>query len=375
MNCPGLSAQVSLWEQLRPLSSCNLTIIEMNRTFLVFYLVFMFTTRSAKSQTLFVDAIKGNDDAKGTVTEPLRSLERSVAITNTFAGDKPVTIKLAPGLYLLTQQVIVSSFKKQTDTVKYTIEAMVMPDDTAWSPAKMPVIQLVSANNKDYGHFNHCVGFQIERNNVSLRGLKILGNTCPDVQYYYPVERHNQDLKSLEISQCYFIGEKNSSPIQGCVFAQGSGIHVDHCVFYGCKNAILVFVKIEDFSLTNSIIYGAYEGAVWYGYGASADLPFTFQNNIISNSDYFFVGYKGVHASYVFNNSLVANNTHYMGFNGDSIIPDTLNKPMENNIRKFGTVILNEVTSHGMPKNYLNISETSAGNDIPAGIFKKQKHE
>jgi len=347
----------------------------MNRTFLVYFLVFTLIAEYAQSQTLFVDAVKGNDEAKGTAAEPFRSLEKAVSAANVFSGDEPVKIKLAPGLYLLIHQIIISPFKKQTDTVKYSIEAMIMPDDDAWSPAKMPVIQSVSANNKDYGHFNHCVGFQIERNNVSLRGLKFLGNATPGVEYYYPVERHNPDLKDLEISQCYFIGEKNSSPIQGCVFTQGSGIHIDHCIFYGCKNAVLVFLKINDFSLTNSIIYGAYEGAFWYGYGESANLPFTFRDNIISNSNYFFVGYKGVHTNYVFNNSLIANNTHYMAFNGDSISPDTLNRPIEKNIRKSGTVTLNEVTANGIPKNYLNLSDSSAGKDISAGIFKKDHHD
>lgn len=346
----------------------------MNRLFPFTFLVFMIIAGHAKSQTLFVDAVKGKDSAKGTMTEPLHSLEKAVAIAGEFTGNEPVTIKLAPGLYLLNRQVIISPFKNQPDTAKYTIEAMIMPDDSAWSPVKMPVIQSVSSNNKDYGHFNHCVGFQVDRNNVSLKGLKILGNSSPDVEYYYPVERHNPELNNLEISQCYFIGEKNSSPIQGCIFAQGSGIHIDHCVFYGCKNAILVFIKIKDFSLTHSIIYGAYEGAVWCGYGDSADLPFTFRDNVVSNSNYFFVGYKGIHTNYVFSNSLISNNSHYMGFNGDNISPDNVNKPTEQNVIKSGTVILNEVTANGVPKNYLNLPVPSAGN-IQAGIFKKQYHE
>lgn len=347
----------------------------MNRTFLVSFLAVVLIAGSARSQILFVDAVKGNDDAKGTIAEPLRSLERAVTITNTFTADKPVTIKLASGLYLLNQQIVISLSKEPNDTAKYTIEAMMMPDDDAWSPAKMPVIQSVSANNKDYGHFNHCIGFQIERNNVSLKGLKFLGNASPDVEYYYPIERHNPELKDLEISQCYFIGEKNSSPIQGAVFTQGSGIHVDHCIFYGCKNAILVFLGLKNFSLTHSIIYGAYEGAVWYGYDAAADSPFIFNDNIISNSNYAFIGYKGVHPNYVFSHSLIANNTCYMGFNGNTISPDNINKPTENNLTKLGAVILNEITAGGTPKNYLNLSPLSAGKDISAGIFKNQHHE
>jgi len=375
MNCPSLNTDISLCKAIKTFGSDNLTIKKMNRLFLFPFLAFMLIVGYAKSQTLFVDALKGNDSAMGTMTEPLHSLERAVVIAGTFTGNEPVTIKMAPGLYLLTRQVIIPSSENHKDTAKYTIEAMIMPDDNAWSPVKMPVIQSVSCNNKDYGHFNHCVGFQVERNNVSLKGLKFLGNASPDVEYYYPIERHNPELKNLEISQCYFIGEKNSSPIQGCVFTQGSGIHINHCVFFGCKNAILVFLKIKDFSLTNSIIYGAYEGALWYGYGESADLPFTFRDNVISNNNYFFVGYKGVHTNYVFSNSLISNNSHYMGFNGDNISPDNINKPTEQNIIKSGTVILDEVTANGVPKNYLNLSVSSASNDIPAGIFKNQPHE
>lgn len=247
-----------------------------------------------------------------------------------------------------------------------------MPEDTNWLPGKMPVIQVTADSNRA-GKLQHAsIAIEIERNDVSIKGIKFLGNPNPSSEYFYAIERKDKTLKNLEISQCYFIGEKNSAAIQGAIFAQGESIHINHCIFYNCKNAVLSFLNVKDFSLTHSIIYGAYEAAFWFGYGEDAGLPFIFRNNIIANSNYAIVGYKGIRHNYVFSNSVFADNKYYLGFNGDVIEPDTLNKPTENNIQKTGKVILNEVTAEGIPKNYLNPSSISAGKDLKAGIFYKE---
>jgi len=320
------------------------------------------------AQSLFVDPLRGKANAPGSRELPLASLEEAVALANQFRGSEPVKIELAPGLYVLDKQVLIDSIPGG-GTAPYIIEALVMPDDSGWRPEKMPVIQSVSANNKDYGKFDHCIGIQVERSHVQLRGLKFTGNSNPSVDYYYPIERHRPDLSGLDISQCYFIGDRNMSPIQGAVFAQGPEIHIDHSIFYGCKNAVLVFLGIDHFSLTHSIIYGAYEGAFWFGYGASADLPFTFSDNIVTNGNYFFVGYKGVHPTYTFRHSLISGNAHYLGFNGDSLQVDRQNRPRELDIRKTGRVLLSEITAMGVPGDYLNLAPGSAGRDLDAGIF------
>jgi hypothetical protein len=64
-----------------------------------------------------------------------------------------------------------------------------MPDDKEWTPAKMPVIQSVSANNSA-DQFPHAVGVLVGGNNVTIRGLKFLGNPNPTVKYYK--SRHGQ---------------------------------------------------------------------------------------------------------------------------------------------------------------------------------------
>lgn len=328
--------------------------------------------QSFLAQVLYVDAARGSDKAEGTSGTPVASLNRAVELAKEIAGNKQVTIKITPGLYLLTKQIKIES-KNDADTALYTIEALYMPDDSSWQPASMPVIQSVSANNvKTY--FDHCAGFEILRNNVRIRGLKFVGNANPAVLYYYPIERDSAGLKNIQVSQCMFIAEKNSAPIQGAVYMEGgNSVHVNHCIFYQCKNAVLVFFAAKDFSLTNSIIYGAYESAIYYGYKNDLDSPFIFRGNIITNCNYFWLGSKNEdHPLFVFNNSLIANNTHFMGIYDGEGGPKPYKVKgthVEKNIQKSGEVILTEAEIERVPKNYLHPSAKSAGSNIKAGIF------
>ncbi|WPU91889.1 hypothetical protein SNE25_21465 [Mucilaginibacter sabulilitoris] len=346
----------------------------MNSVKYLTFVILLILSIPVSAQTLYVDISKGRDDAPGTLYAPLTSLEQAVSRANKFSGNEPITIRIAPGLYTITEPLLIHQESARPVATKYTFQAAVMPDDTGWTPSKMPVIQCVADSNRK-GNLKHAsIAFQIERNQVVIKGLKFIGNPNPASQYYYVVERRDSTLTGLEISQCYFIGEKNCAPMQGGVFAQGAGIHIDHCIFWGAKNAVLAFLGLADFSLTHSIIYGAYEGAVWYGYGQSSLMPFTFTDNIIADGNYFWVGYRGIHRNYKFSHSLISGNVAYMGFNEEEIVPDLLNKPIEKQVRKSGKVILNEITIKGQPKDYLNLSPTSAGRDIDAGIFKQGLH-
>jgi hypothetical protein len=300
----------------------------------------------------------------------LASLEKAIALASSFAGNEPVTIKVAPGLYVISHLMELRTARLLEDSMKYTIEATVMPDDPDWVPAKTPIMQSISGDNS-VTPFSHCAGFLVSRNNVSFKGLKFVGNTNPDVVYYYPITRENENLAGLEVSQCYFIGEKNSDPIQGAIWAHGAGIHVDHCIFYGCKNALLLFKSIKDFSVTNSIISGAYEAAVWFG---PFDSPFIFRNNIVTHCEYFWLRPENTEPAYSFNNSLIVDNDHYLGFyTSKGPVEATKNGHTETGIRKSGKVILSEVKTQGMPNDYLNLAPGSDGKDISAGIFKKIK--
>jgi hypothetical protein len=262
---------------------------------------------------------------------------------------------------------VLKPFKTKDDTARYTIEAAIMPDDTGWLPSKMPVIQSISPNNKNWAKFDHCTGFQVERNNTCFKGLKFVGNANPAVVYYYTIERHFPELKGMEVSQCIFVGNRNSAPIQGALFAQGSGIKVDHCIFYECKNALLLFLSVNGFSLTNSIIYGAYEGAVWFGKFSD----FVFRDNVIANSNCFWISMKDYTPHYTFTNSLITDNKIFMGLNNNGVIENEEKiVPVTKNIQRSGKVVLQVVDTDTIPRSYLNLSPASAGRDIPAGLFR-----
>lgn len=334
-------------------------------------LVFLYTFVQAQT-TLYVDVLKGNDSASGEKGSPLASLQKAVAIANQATG--AVTIKLGPGYYLLTDVVRIESLSG--DTARYTVEATVLPDDKDWNPGMMPVIGSISRDN-DKKYFDHCAGIMAERANVSIRGLKFIGNPNPAVYYYYPIIRDTLTLRNLDIAQCYFIGDRNGAVMQGAIYAEGPGIHVDHCVFYGCKNDVLVFFNLDDFSITHTILYGAYEGAVWYGF-TEPDKPYIFTNNIVTHCNYVWSSSKDIdHSSYVFSHSLITENDHYVGMqNGQGgVMP--LPKMLtfrETDIRKSGTVKLSEVTIDGFPPDWLNLTKDSDGRDLDAGIFMGKKN-
>ena len=140
---------------------------------------------------------------------------------------------------------------------------------------------------------------------VNLNSLEGFSKPNPNVEYYYPITRENEGLNGLEVSQCYFIGEGNSAPVQSAIWAHGGGIRVDHCIFYGCKNALVLIKSIRDFSMTHSIVSGAYEAAVWYGPYLS---PFVFRDNIVTGCNYFWVRPENTQPGYTFSHSLLTNN-------------------------------------------------------------------
>jgi len=362
---------------MKKLKIKNMGINDMKFAIILLFL-FVMNRCSLSAQTLYVDIHKGNDSASGAIASPLKSLQKAVAMAEGFSGEEPVTIKLAPGLYELTGRLDLQTKNNGNGIAKYTFEAAIMPDDSMWSPASMPVIQSLSGNNNQK-YFDHCSGIFADRANVCIQGVKFIGNPNPAVEYYYPVEKDTTGLNSLEILQCYFIGDRYGAPIQGALYVQGPGLRIDHCIFYCCKNVTLGFQNLRGFSITHSIIYGAYEAAIWYGEYTKnlPEPPFEFRNNVVAHCRYFWAATPGRnHAYYHFDHSLICENDNYVGMqNGKGgVMPLPLKeKYSETGVRKVGKVKLVEVRTEGFPWNYLNLASDSDGKDIGAGIFKKQK--
>jgi hypothetical protein len=345
---------------------------------IILIVIFLFGLQTAlHAQTLYVNSATGSDDAAGTPGHPLKSLDKAVLAAKEFSGTTHITIKIEPGIYVLTDKLKIESRPGQADTAMFSLEAAVMPDDTVWKQSSMPVIESVSGDNNN-NEFGHCTGFDIVRNNVSFKGLKFLGNANPGIWYYYPIERDSVKLKNVVVSQCYFIGEKDSAPIQGALYMDGGdGVHVDHCVFYGCKNAVLLFYSARNFSLTHSVIYGCYEAGVWYGVETEPAATFDFDSNIFSHCKYFWASAgDGDHPLYRFKHSLISGNTNYVGIHHDGRLSPLRGKDThtESSIRRAGEVILVHTIAEGTtPRNDLQLGPHSAGLDIDAGIFTLRK--
>jgi len=323
-------------------------------------------------QTLYVDAQKGKNNATGAINDPILTLEEAVAKTNSFTSSEPVTLKLGPGLYTLTHKLVIKTNSANKNQA-YTIEAIAMPDDKAWQPTAMPVIVSLSGNNSTY-EFPHCEGMLIAKNNVTIRGVKFMGNPNTQVHYYYPIRREDKAFDGLNVSQCFFIGEANSAPIQSALWTTGSGIHVDHCIFHNSKIAFVLGRNYKDFSLTHSIIDGAYNTAIWYGFDGTIP-KFIFKDNIVTNCYYLMVYpvEKG-QPDFTFSDSYFINNKNYVGNYPkaqDRFFAEPNKHIKEVNIKRTGKISFVGVADDGITKDNLNLAATSAGKSTGAGIFIK----
>lgn len=320
------------------------------------------------AQEFYVDAQKGNDSNKGVLNEPFQTIDKAVQVANELTGQGSISIKLMPGLYVLKDKISLNPVRVFQDTTRFCIEAYVMPGDSVWTPEKMPVVQSISRNNSNT-QFPHATGFLFSSNNITVKGIKFIGNPNPDVTYYYPITRENPSLKGMEVSQCYFIAERNSTAIQGGVWAQGQGITITHCVFTQCRNAILLFRNINVCRITNNIIYDADESAFWIG---ENNKDFEFSNNVISRCQFFWTNSSGSAQTYPLSNSVITENKHYLGKwdNGKhEVVEMKENTFVEKNIVKKGEVTLINRTSEKFPRRYLHLTPESIGYNLQAGLF------
>ena len=329
---------------------------------------------TAHSQTYFVHAGEGNDSNPGTAEMPFRSIGHAVALANGQTGAGPLTVKLLPGTFVLQDKVVINPVRIVTDSTRYTIEAAMLPDHPEWTPEQMPVILSVSPNNSET-QFPHSTGFLVASAHVRFRGLKFLGNPNPSVPFYYPITKENPGLSDLEVTQCMFVGDKEAGKIQGGIWAHGPRNTVSHCVFYECRNAVLFFMNVDGFAIENSIVYGSYESAFWFG---PKDPEFTFTNNIIAHNANVIVGPPDLDYRSALTNSVITGNDGYIGQwsqEEQKVVPTANPRITERNLIRKGTVTLHENMDMMLPKSHLHLNRESVGKDLDAGIFTGKQAE
>ena len=272
---------------------------------------------SAQINDLFIDANKGNDQNVGSNEQPLKSLYEAATRLNKANGSGAITIYLSDGIYGLDATVtfhpINWHFSKDQ---RLTIRAAVLPDDPEWNPGKMPVIVSIMAldfkpNGRQDPLGGTSYGIQIETSYVTIQGLRILGTPVHErpqegmVRRNYPIVREGRNLDDLRITQCLFVGDKVAIPNHLAILASGQGIVVDHCVFYHCKDAIVFWFSdrpAEHCEVHHNLFIGNYGAAVW-SWSAAED--FKFYNNVVTNTNIFWVLNRDEKVSFSLSNSLV----------------------------------------------------------------------
>lgn len=340
----------------------------MKNNFRLTALIFLLTA-AVHAQTIYVDAINGNDKNTGAKDAPFKSIIAAVDTANKLSANEAITVILKSGTYVLEDRVDVNPLAVFDVEKRFTITAEILPGDKDWELAKMPVVLSTSGYNSKF-IFEHAAGFLINTSHVSIKGIKFLGNPNPSVGYYYPITKPNKMYTDLEVSQCVFVGDKEAGKIQGAVWIQGKNNKVEHSVFYGCRNAILFFDDVAGMQITNNIIAKSYESAFWF---PQEDVDVTFKNNILLDNEYVVVK-PDMNFSSVWENSLLLNNANFAGKwsrEEQKILELKKSGIPEKNITRKGNaaLILNEET---LPENdHLQLKEGSAGAELKAGLFKE----
>jgi hypothetical protein len=351
---------------------------ERRRFFLTVLAVAVLAT-GAIAETVYVDARGGSDENPGTKDKPARTIGRVAELVNSSTGHGPTIIKIAPGIYNLTESVEFIGTGQYTEKERLVIEAIELPDDPQWKPALMPVIFSTEDPRKQgsLGGLTATYGIKIGTSHVTIRGLKFLGNPLLR-NWHNCISRIGDNLDDLLVTQCMFIGDRDVIDIYAAVLATGDGFVVDHCIFRNC-HACTVFwdgpqgIAGKDCSMRYCIVDGAYISGVWTCQTAE---DFEFHHNIITRSDYFWIRKRIDNPrKYQVYDCVVTNNKNYSGY-GVEMGPTGLTGQEvtyeERNIIKQGTVILEKDKK---ARNYLHPAAGSPGSDLSAGLFKKQKEK
>jgi hypothetical protein len=109
--------------------------------------------------------------------------------------------------------------------------------------------------------------------------------------------REGRSLDDLLITQCLFLGDEHATPNHLPILANGHGIMIDHCVFYGCKmSAVYWFAeggRSKGCGMRHCLVYGAYGCGLWT---MSPGDDFEFHHNVIADSFYSWITGAGASA-------------------------------------------------------------------------------
>jgi hypothetical protein len=348
-----------------------------DRDALWFFFVGLFVivlASNAVAEMLYVDSISGSDKNPGTEDKPLRTLGQAAAMANSKAEPGPTTIKIAPGIYNIDKCVAFENSRPYTEKERLVIEATISPDDPNWKPAMMPVVLSTEDPRQPRRLDRHTETYslKIKISHVTVRGLKFCGNPLAN-NWHACVERVGESLDDLLVTQCMFVGDKDTFDIYSAALATGDRFVVDHCIFVNCHACVVFWDGLEGIpgkgcSMRYCIVDGAYISGVWTCQTAE---DFEFHHNIVTRSEYLWMRKGGDRQKYRLHDCILANNNYYSGY-GVASGPTGQTGPEityeEKNVIKEGEVTL---LKDKRARKYLHVAEGTFGSELGAGLFKK----
>jgi hypothetical protein len=339
-------------------------------------LVFALPAGTVTAETLYVDGRIGSDENPGTGEKPVRTIRQAAAMVNGQTEKGPSTIKITPGVYNLDKSVVFENQRAYTEKDRLTIEASILPDDPEWKPTDMPAI-LSTEDPRQAGRgegLTETYGIKIKMSHVTIRGLKFLGNPVAN-NWHCCVERVGEKLDDLIITQCMFVGDRDTLNVYCATLATGDRFVLDHNVFYNCHACVVFWDGMQGIpgrgnAMRHCIVNGAYISGVWTCQTAE---DFEFHQNIITRSEHFWLRKRGDMQRYRVYDCIVTENKYYSGYGVASGATGQTGSEVtfeEKNVIKEGEIRLEK---NKEARNYLHVPEGAFGSDLGAGLFKKRQ--
>lgn len=350
-------------------------------TFLLLQTLILQVFAQLDQGSLYINPKTGNDQNSGQKDHPLKSLKEAASRINTSEGSDPLTVFLAEGIYALDTTVRFDPINRQfTKENRLLIRAEILPDDDNWDPGKMPVLisTMPFDNIPDDRLGGASNGIQIETSHVTIQGLRMLGSPVHErpkegmVIRNYPIIREGRDLDDLRVTQCLFLGDIHAAPNHLPVLVSGQGVVVDHCVFYGVKDAVVFWHSdkpSENSAMHHNLIVNIYGAAVW-SWSLAED--FQFYNNVVTQAEAVWILDQEAEKGFQLSNSLVVGYNQLVNKGGG---PGGLGELADPNKLKLGeNVIIQkggslEIVTDPTSKYYLHIAPGTLGSDLGAGLF------
>ncbi len=337
-----------------------------------------------KDGAVYVNAALGMDSNNGTKESPLKSLNEAAKRVNVSEGEGAITIYLSPGIYGLAETVDFNPTKWTfSASNRLTVRAETLPDDEKWSHSDMPVListMPFSIEKNDKGEITggQNFGILVQNSHVTIQGLRILGEPVHEnpskglLIRNYPIVWEGKNLEDLRVTQCLFIGSKYAAPNHLGILSNGTALEVDHCVFHGVKDAVVMWYSpASNSSMHHNLIIDSYGGIVWTW---SATDDFKFYNNVVSNANVLWMlekdeklSYSIEHSIVVGYNSLVNKGGGAHGF-GEKADQTKLSINKDVILKKSGKL---EIIEDQTSRNYLHIKPGTLGSNLGAGLFTK----